>query len=143
MRTPPYWPSARRRARCYRHDYTRDDHLELLATLTALPCRVMLSGYANPAYDEALAGWIRHAVPNLTQVGPVDEVLWTNFTPDHVLHDYSYVGGDFRERERIRRSRHTQVARLRRAPPIERAAMLSDIVDSFLDDVIALAERVR
>lgn len=140
---PPYWPEARRRSRCYRHDYTRENHLELLSTLKSLPCHVMLSGYANPTYDEGLADWTRHAVANQTQAGPVEETLWTNFTPDHRLHDYSYVGDDFRERERIRRGRITQVERLRRAPPIERAAMLSDIVDTFPDDVIALAERVR
>jgi site-specific DNA-adenine methylase len=140
---PPYWPDMRRRTRCYRHDYTREDHLELLATLTELPCRVMLSGYTNAAYDKALAGWNRHAVANQTQVGAVEETLWTNFTPDHRLHDYSYVGEDFRERERIRRGRITQIERLRRASPIERAAMLSDIVDTFPEDVIALAERVR
>lgn len=80
---PPYWPDARRRARCYRHDYTREDHLELLATLKALPCRVMLSGYANQVYDEELAGWIRHTVSNQTQAGPVLESLWTNYIPDH------------------------------------------------------------
>src|SRR3712207_141186 len=27
---PPYWPDSRRRARCYRHDYTREHHIELL-----------------------------------------------------------------------------------------------------------------
>ena len=140
---PPYWPDARRRARCYRHDYTREDHLTLLATLKALPCRVMLSGYANPVYDDALADWVRHDVDNQTQSGPVEETLWTNFTPDHRLHDYSYIGEGFRERERIRRVRQTQVERLRRALPIERAAMLSDIVDAFPEELIALTERVR
>lgn len=140
---PPYWPDARRRSRCYRHDYTREHHVELLDVLAALPCRVMLSGYDNPAYDRALAGWRRHTVPNQTQAGPVEETLWTNFEPDHRLHDYSYVGDDFRDRERIRRGRRTQVERLRRAPPIERAAMLSDIADTFPDDVLAIAERLR
>jgi len=140
---PPYWPDARRRARCYRYDYGPEQHLELLEVLTVLPCRVMLSGYGNAAYDRALAGWQRHAIPNQTQAGPVVEMLWTNFAPDHRLHDYSFVGDDFRDRERIRRGRRTQVERLRRAPPIERAAMLSDIVDTFTDEVMAIAERIR
>ena len=140
---PPYWPDTRRRARCYRHDYTREQHLELLDVLLALPCRVMVSGYANAAYDDALRQWRRHAVQNQTQAGRVDETVWTNFEPDHRLHDYSYVGDDFRERERIRRGRRTQVERLRRAPPVERAAMLSDIVDTFAEDVLAMAERIR
>lgn len=140
---PPYWPDSRRRARCYRHDYTREHHAELLETLIRLPCRVMVSGYDNPAYEAALRGWPRHKVANQTQAGPVEEVVWTNFEPDHRLHDYSYVGDDFRDRERIRRGRRTQVERLRRAPPVERAAMLSDIVETFTDDVLAIAERLR
>lgn len=140
---PPYWPDARRRARCYRHDYSREHHAELLDILVRLPCHVMISGYDNPAYEAALCEWHRHAVPNQTQAGPVHEAVWTNFEPDHRLHDYSYIGDDFRERERIRRGRRTQVERLRRAPPIERAAMLSDIVDTFAEDVLAIAERIR
>jgi DNA adenine methylase len=140
---PPYWPDARRRERCYRHDYTREQHRELLDLTSILPCRVMLSGYRNPLYDELLAGWERHDIVNQTQAGPVDESVWTNFEAGHHLHDYSYVGDDFRERERIRRGRRTQVERLRRASPVERAAMLSDIAEAFPDDVIAIAERIR
>jgi len=140
---PPYWPDARRRTRCYRHDYTREHHFELLDAILELPCRVMVSGYANAVYDDALREWQRHTVFNYTQAGSVEEVLWTNFKPDHRLHDYSFVGDDFRDRERIRRGRQAQVERLRRAPAIERAAMLSDIVETFTDDVLAIAERIR
>jgi hypothetical protein len=140
---PPYWPDARRRTRCYRHDYTRDQHRQLIDVIRALPCRVMLSGYRNGLYDELLAAWRRHDLINQTQTGPVQESVWTNFEPSHHLHDYSYVGDDFRERERIRRVRRTQMERLRRAPPVERAAMLSDIADAFPDDLIAIAERIR
>lgn len=140
---PPYWPEARRRARCYRHDYSCEQHRDLLTILANLPCRVMISGYANSFYDDALAGWSRQSLVNHTQAGPVNEVLWMNFAPDHRLHDYSYIGDDFRERERIKRGRRTQVERLRRAPPLERAAMLSDIVEAFADEVVAMADRVR
>lgn len=140
---PPYWPDSRRRAKCYRFDYTSEQHKDLLAVLSDLPCHVMISGYTNPHYEETLSGWSMQIIQNQTRTGPVEEALWTNFKPDHRLHDYSYVGDDFRERERIRRGRRTQVERLRRAPPIERAAMLSDIVDSFTDEVIAMAERIR
>lgn len=140
---PPYWPDTRRRPRCYRHDYTAEQHLELLDTMLSLNCRVMISGYPSEVYDDILVGWRRHMIPNQTQAGPVEEALWTNFEPGHRLHDYSYVGDNFRERERIRRSRRTQVERLRRAPPIERAAMLSDIADMFPEEVLAMAERIR
>lgn len=65
-----------------------------------------------------------------------------NFMPDHRLHDYSYVGDSFRERKRIKRGHRTQSQRLWRAPPLERAAMLSDIIEAFPDGGIAIAERV-
>ena len=103
----------------------------------------MLSGYDNPLYDEMLSDWTCQEIVNQTQAGPVEESVWTNFTPGHHLHDYSFVGDGFRERERIRRGRRTQVERLRRAPPVERAAMLNDIAEAFPDEVLAIAERIR
>lgn len=138
---PPYWPSARRRARCYRHDYSETDHYELLAVLRDLPCSVMVSGYPNAAYAALLADWDAHEILNQTQTGPVTEVVWMNFHPDHRLHDYSYVGKDFRARERLKRLRRNQVARLRRVPPLERAAMLSDILEEFPVELAEIAGR--
>lgn len=139
---PPYWPSARRRRRCYRHDYAEKDHYALLAALRDLPCHVMVSGYASAAYHTLLGGWKIHEITNQTQTGPTVEYVWTNFEPDHRLHDYRYIGDDFRARERLRRLRRSQVARLKRAPPVERAAILSDIMDAFPEDFAEIARRL-
>ncbi|TRW14501.1 DNA adenine methylase [Glacieibacterium frigidum] len=132
---PPYWPESRRRARCYRCDYTAADHARLLAVLVELRCKVIITGYPSPAYDAALPGW--HAVDyvNCTQMGAVTERAWTNFAPPTVLHDYDHLGIDFREREALRRRRTSHVRKLQRAPALERNAILADLVDAFPDEL--------
>ena len=54
---PPYLPETRRRSRVYRHDYSANDHERLLECLTAVPCRVMISGYPSALYERYLGGW--------------------------------------------------------------------------------------
>jgi DNA adenine methylase len=107
---PPYHPDSRRRSRVYRYDYTLADHEHLLECLAALPCKVMISGYASPLYAQRLAGWSLHQFQARTRVDTREECVWFNFPKPHILHDDRYLGGGFRERELIRRRQH----RLRR-----------------------------
>ena len=131
---PPYWPAARRRGRCYPHDYSASDHLHLLGVLLSLRCAVMLSGYRCEAYDERLSGWTRHDFEAVSQTGLVEESLWMNFEPGCDLHDYRYIGADFREREALSRRRRTQIRKLQQLSALERRAVLSDLAQSFPDD---------
>jgi DNA adenine methylase len=139
---PPYWPAARRRPRCYTHDYTEADHHRLLDVLLPLPCRVMLSGYRCETYDARLGNWLRLDIDSGTQVGRVSEGLWLNFDPGPALHDYAYLGADFREREAIRRRRETHVRRIAAAGAPERFAILSDLAEAFPAEAIAAVERL-
>lgn len=139
---PPFWAEARRRERCYRYDYGRRDHERLVEVLRGLPCLVMLSGYRNPLYDDELSDWHRTDLVLPTQVGLVAESIWTNFLPGEILHDYSYVGDDFREREALKRRRSTNVRRLAAAHSLERSATLADLADAFPEQFLAAAERL-
>jgi DNA adenine methylase len=57
---PPYVSEARLAARRgYVHEMTRNDHTALLDALLASKGMVVLSGYSNKLYDEALEGWRR------------------------------------------------------------------------------------
>lgn len=140
---PPYWPEARRRARCYRHDYDEGDHARLLEALTDLPCQVMLTGYRNAVYDRVLGDWSTTSFQNWTHTGPVVETAWMNFEPASELHDYSFVGVDFREREGVRRRRRTHVRRLERADPLERGAILAELADAFPEEMRAAVDGRR
>ena len=50
-----------------------------------------------------------------------------NYPEPFELHDYSYLGDNFRERERIKRKKDRWVLRLEQMPTLERFAILSII----------------
>ncbi|UUM20951.1 DNA adenine methylase [Mycoavidus sp. SF9855] len=57
---PPYMQDTRKMScACYRHEMTKDDHVELLSAILKLKGMVILSGYAHELYDSKLANWRR------------------------------------------------------------------------------------
>lgn len=129
---PPYLLSTRGGRRHYQHEMTEADHVRLLGILTSLPCPVMLSGYPSALYDDALTGWHREEFRVMTRGHTwATEVLWFNYEPPASLHDFSFVGTDYRERLRIKRKRARWAARLNRMPSLERAALFSALVDAM------------
>jgi DNA adenine methylase len=134
---PPYLISTRSKTSygCggslrYKHEMADVDHRRLLRVLEVLPCRAILSGYDSPMYREALGKWIHTKFQAMTRKGLRDESLWSNFPPPTTeLHDYRYLGSEFREREGIRRMVKTHVARLKRLPPLVRGAIVRAIGD--------------
>jgi DNA adenine methylase len=65
---------------------TEADHADMLDALLAVPAVVVLSGYASPLYEQALAGWERVELAASTGQGSVwkerTEVLWSNRSLD-------------------------------------------------------------
>lgn len=136
---PPYVMSARATPRrYYRHEYTDADHRRLLDVLLGLPCAVMVSGYRSALYDQALAGWRREDFTSSTRRGRAVESVWMNYEPA-TLHDYRHLGGDYRERERIKRKLARWRARFASLPPSEREAMLRALLEAVPSDVAVRA----
>jgi len=109
---PPYMMETRKGGAIYRHEYTDEQHVELLDILLSLPCYVMVSGYRAPLYESMLAAWECKEFESMTRRGLATECLWMNFVPNGVLHEYTYVGDGFREREKIKRKRQRWRSRL-------------------------------
>jgi len=131
---PPYLPGIRRsQKRLYRHEYTEDDHIELLELLLSLPPSfVMISGYDSPLYDRLLSGWKTVEFRAQTRGGPAIEKLWMNYDPgQHLKHEYSYAGENYRDRERIKRKAARWVHRLRKIPADERNCLFSLLAREF------------
>ena len=84
---PPYLGSTRGRNTLYAREMPNaDEHARLLDALLACRGQVILSGYASPLYDEALAGWERIEVGVRDQASRDRvEVLWTNRLPHPTL----------------------------------------------------------
>ena len=124
---PPYLRAERRTTRAlYRHEMTDVDHRRLLRVLRSLKVPVILSGYSSPLYAAELKRWNAISYQTTTRGGkPAAEWLWFNFEKPLRLHDYRYIGADYRERERIKRKRARWLHRWQAMPTIERQALLS------------------
>jgi len=124
---PPYPMSVRSSPhRMYRYELSEDRHRELLDVLRELSALVMVSGYSCELYDQALSSWRVVRYRTMTRGGRMaDECLWCNYPEPTELHDYRYLGRDFRERERIRRKQARWVRRLSEMSVLERRAVES------------------
>lgn len=128
---PPYMMSVRSCQRdYYNHEYaTEEQHVALLDVLKGLPCYVMLSGYWSDLYARELRDWrYIHYQSRTRGSRTATEFLWMNFPEPFELHDYQYLGENFRERERIKRKKDRWAARLASMPALERYAIL-DVID--------------
>jgi DNA adenine methylase len=122
---PPYVRTTRRRSRVYRFDYTDPDHERLIECLRSKSCMVMLSGYDNGLYRCALGGWDRLTFQAKTHAGIREESVWINFDAPARLHDSSYLGHDFREREAIKRRQSRLYSRIGSLSPIEQHSLFT------------------
>jgi len=101
-------------------------HERLLHVLLSLPCMVAISGYWSSLYAEMLVTWRTISFQTTTRGGGVvREWLWMNYPEPTQLHDYSYLGNNFRERERIKRIKTRWSARLARMDRLERYAVMA------------------
>ena len=83
---PPYLPETRARGnrydlawRMYKHELSREDHSDLLKFLCGLSGMVVLSGYPDPLYDDALPSWRRIETKAFADGARERvEVLWLN-----------------------------------------------------------------
>lgn len=121
---PPYLQQTRSSQRKYRFDYTEADHIELLALLKALPCRVILSGYPSALYDDVLSEWGRIELQAMCRGGVRTEKLWFNYTLDRV-HWASYAGKNFTDRQRIKRKAQRWAKNYAVLPQAEQVAILA------------------
>lgn len=124
---PPYLIDTRRpQRRIYRYELSEDDHRRLLDIITQLDCKVMISGYASKLYDDALTayGWRRVAFQAQTRAGLAWEILWMNYPEPIELHDYTHVGSNYRERERIKRLIKRWQGRISKMDMLQRAALM-------------------
>lgn len=127
---PPYLAETRSSQRSlYQCELqTTEEHAALLELVRQLPCPVAISGYWSEMYARELASWRTVTFMTTKRSGArAEEWLWMNYPTPLELHDYRYLGDDYRERERIKRKRERWAERLRRQPDQERYALLAAI----------------
>lgn len=84
----------------------------------------MLSGYHSDLYDLMLPDWEVYTFESITRGGSMaTEVVWMNYPNPVELHEYTYLGENFRERERIKRKKQRWVRKLQKMDILERRAI--------------------
>lgn len=107
-----------------------EQHRELLSLVMDAPCMVAISGYMSPLYSAMLTDWRTISYNTVNRAGQtVEEWLWMNYPEPTELHDYKYLGENFREREKITRQKRRWIARLQRMDKLQRYALLSSIAE--------------
>lgn len=129
---PPYLMEVRSYKKLiYRHEFGEHaQHVELLEVLLSLPCMVAVSGYWSSLYASMLKEWRAVSYMVGVQGGQArEEWLWMNYPEPAALHDYRYLGENFREREKINRQRKRWRGRLLKMSRLQRLALLSSIAE--------------
>jgi DNA adenine methylase len=133
---PPYVRSSRRSIRDLYGAYEMTDaaHIDLLNLLLSLPCMVMISGYYSVLYADMLQHWTVETFHTTVRSGARStEYVWMNYAHPTMLHDYRYLGKDFRERERIKRKVTRWKGKLDKMPILERQALLWAMSQTLVD----------
>lgn len=130
---PPYPLSSRKSQKpVYKNELTDYDHIRILENLKLINSKfghkvdILISTYKNYIYSELLKGWILHKFKSTTRRGTAIEYLYMNFANEEgILHDYSFIGKDYRQRERIKKKINRWVSRLNSLPNFEKNAILN------------------
>lgn len=135
---PPYLQTAVLSRLRYQHVLSVDDHRCLLRALKNQCCPVMVSGYWSSLYAEELTDWRTIQFMSMTRGGyPCQEWLWMNY-PDPqdsgLLHDYRYVGKNYREREKFRRQQKRWSTRMANMTALQRMALMSVLEKSEIGE---------
>jgi site-specific DNA-adenine methylase len=128
---PPYKLSSRKSAvKVYKFELTDSDHSDLLSQIVAMAAKgfnIMISHYPDREYDQVLSSWHTHDFYSTIRNGVALERIYYNYELTEQLHDYSFIGEDFREREALARVKKNFVKKLNRLPAQLRAAILQEL----------------
>lgn len=110
----------------YQHEFdTVEQHQTLLALIKSLNCMVMISGYWSKLYANELKDWRTLSYNAMTRAGRVArEWLWMNYPEPIALHDYSFLGENRTDRQRIKRKIQRWEKKIENMPTLEKRVLL-------------------
>lgn len=125
---PPYPKECRRNQQnLYTHEMTDADHTKLLNVAISINANVVISSYPNKLYNETLKDWSSIEFQAMTRGGTATEKVYYNFPTPTELHDYRYIGNDYREREQLKGIVSRNVSKFKRLPAVQRNAIIQQL----------------
>jgi len=78
---PPYLLETRKNKKVYKHEFTDDEHEELLKLITNSKARIIISGYESELYSRYLSDWRLEKTMSKDQAGnKKTECIWFNYS---------------------------------------------------------------
>jgi len=125
---PPYPHSSRKSRHRYKFEMTDDEHGELLTHAKSYNnTSIQISTYDNKLYKSELKHWNKIKFNAKTRGGMAIETVYFNYDPPHRLHDYSYYGENFKNREHLKLKRNRLISRFKRMSPVEQGFYLDGL----------------
>ena len=101
----------------YKYELTEDDHIQILQFIKKIECKVAISCYPNSLYGDQLKYWRKIEYQSQTRGGPRTEILYMNYRQPTKLHDYRFLGDDYKERESIKKKLKSLKRKISKLPP--------------------------
>ena len=126
---PPYLMEVRS---CKKNIYKKEmgdpaTHLKLLQACRKIKHPVLITHYPCSLYDNELKDWRKLDIQGRTRHGMRTERLYMNYPQPEELHDYSFIGQNYRQREMYKRSKVNMIKKFLKMPPIERNFIISEL----------------
>lgn len=136
---PPYPLKSRKDdTPTYNHEMTTADHERLLDKIKWLPCPVAISTYPNELYKKSLHNWRLISFESTTRQGKATEWLFMNYPEPTQLHDYNYLGENYKRREKIKDKFSSLVGKIDKLTPLERGMLFQHLQNKYSRDLLPL-----
>lgn len=153
---PPYLHETRKSNKRYNFEMSKQQHERMLMDITGKQLNIyvksdyenseyfttkineasdkvyiVISHYECDLYNKYLDNWRRIDFNSITRGGLAVESLYMNYAEPTELHQYDFLGDNYREREKIQNQIKRNVERLQRMPPLLRNAIVTNIKENF------------
>ncbi len=129
---PPYLlDSTKSQKKLYRYNLELSEHFSLLNMLDNVDAKVIVSNYPCQLYDDMLRNWRSREFTVATRGGPAVEKIWMNYAEPDDLHQYNFLGVDRTDRQRLKRKKDREIAKLKNLPRKERNYLLDALCKEF------------
>lgn len=126
---PPYKMDSRRCSSIdiYNYEMTDNDHKIFLDYASESKHNFIISCYDNSLYQKKLKGWNKFAVKVKVHASTAMETVYYNFRSAIALHDYTYLGKNFSDRQRIKRKVNRWCKKFENLPILEQNLIYQEL----------------
>lgn len=145
---PPYIKADRRSgAEIYDCELmTVPGHMRLIRAILASTADIMISSGTNELYRHELqekAGWRRKEFQTRGHRENRTEVIYMNYPEPEYLHEYTYLGDNFTQRQQLLRKRRNMAKMIKELPTYQRHLLIQELLQSDREAVQHFIEDSR